>query len=128
MFIEAPLAHWIGALLIMLALGVAFTVGTRPAAVVVVFVDIVILVTAVVVTRAHRSWSEQQPIVTGIVIGTIAVLGTSTAILSLVIGLALLVAPFIVAFSRPDAEKLSAYECGFDAFDDAHLCGVCNRT
>ena len=41
--------------------------------------------------------------------------------LSLVIGLALLVAPFIVAFSRPDAEKLSAYECGFDAFDDARM-------
>ncbi len=40
---------------------------------------------------------------------------------SLVIGLALLVAPFIVAYSRPDAEKLSAYECGFNAFDDARM-------
>ncbi len=29
---------------------------------------------------------------------------------ALVIGLALLIAPFIVAFSRPDPEKLSAYE------------------
>jgi NADH-quinone oxidoreductase subunit A len=38
-----------------------------------------------------------------------------------VIGLALLVAPFLVAFSRPDAEKLSAYECGFNAFDDARM-------
>ena len=38
---------------------------------------------------------------------------------SLVIGLALLVAPFIVAYSNPDSEKLSAYECGFNAFDDA---------
>lgn len=38
-----------------------------------------------------------------------------------VIGLALLVAPFIVAFQRPDPEKLSAYECGFNAFDDARM-------
>ena len=37
------------------------------------------------------------------------------------IGLALLVAPFIVAFKNPDPEKLSAYECGFDAFDDARM-------
>jgi NADH-quinone oxidoreductase subunit A len=41
--------------------------------------------------------------------------------LSIVIGLALLVAPFAVAYQRPDAEKLSAYECGFNAFDDARM-------
>jgi NADH-quinone oxidoreductase subunit A len=41
--------------------------------------------------------------------------------LSLVIGLALLVAPFVVAYQKPDAEKLSAYECGFNAFDDARM-------
>ena len=41
--------------------------------------------------------------------------------LSLVIGLALLIAPFAVAYSKPDAEKLSAYECGFNAFDDARM-------
>ena len=40
---------------------------------------------------------------------------------SLVIGLALLVAPFAVAYSNPDPEKLSAYECGFNAFDDARM-------
>ena len=40
---------------------------------------------------------------------------------ALVIGLALLVAPFLVAYSAPDAEKLSAYECGFNAFDDARM-------
>ena len=38
-----------------------------------------------------------------------------------VIGLALLVAPFIVAYRQPDPEKLSAYECGFNAFDDARM-------
>ena len=37
------------------------------------------------------------------------------------IGVALLVAPFIVAFKSPDPEKLSAYECGFNAFDDARM-------
>jgi len=40
---------------------------------------------------------------------------------SLVIGLALLIAPFIVAYQQPDPEKLSAYECGFNAFDDARM-------
>ena len=38
-----------------------------------------------------------------------------------VIGLALLIAPFIVAYKQPDPEKLSAYECGFKAFDDARM-------
>ena len=37
------------------------------------------------------------------------------------IGLALLVVPFVVAYSNPDPEKLSAYECGFNAFDDARM-------
>jgi len=41
--------------------------------------------------------------------------------LSGVIGIALLVAPFLVAYRKPDPEKVSAYECGFDAFDDARM-------
>lgn len=40
---------------------------------------------------------------------------------SLGIGLALLVSPFLLAFKDPDPEKLSAYECGFNAFDDARM-------
>jgi NADH-quinone oxidoreductase subunit A len=40
---------------------------------------------------------------------------------AMVIGAALLVVPFIVAYSSPDPEKLSAYECGFNAFDDARM-------
>jgi NADH-quinone oxidoreductase subunit A len=39
----------------------------------------------------------------------------------IVIGGLLLAAPFVVAFKAPDAEKLSAYECGFNAFDDARM-------
>jgi NADH-quinone oxidoreductase subunit A len=41
--------------------------------------------------------------------------------IAVVIGLALLIAPFLVAFKQPDPEKLSAYECGFNAFDDARM-------
>ncbi len=41
--------------------------------------------------------------------------------LSAVISGALLVAPFLLAFKAPDPEKLSAYECGFNAFDDARM-------
>ncbi|MCX5479487.1 NADH-quinone oxidoreductase subunit A [Kaistia geumhonensis] len=41
--------------------------------------------------------------------------------IALVIGLALLVSPFLVAYRNPDPEKLSAYECGFNAFDDARM-------
>jgi NADH-quinone oxidoreductase subunit A len=38
-----------------------------------------------------------------------------------VIGFALLVSAFILAYQQPDPEKLSAYECGFNAFDDARM-------
>ena len=41
--------------------------------------------------------------------------------IALVIGLALMLSAFLIAIRRPDAEKLSAYECGFDAFDDARM-------
>ncbi len=37
------------------------------------------------------------------------------------ISAALLVLPFVVAYKQPDPEKLSAYECGFNAFDDARM-------
>jgi NADH-quinone oxidoreductase subunit A len=37
------------------------------------------------------------------------------------LGLALMIAPLIIAFRDPDPEKLSAYECGFDPFDDARM-------
>lgn len=40
---------------------------------------------------------------------------------ALFIGLALVAAPFLVAYRNPDPEKLSAYECGFNAFDDARM-------
>ncbi|MFD0987281.1 NADH-quinone oxidoreductase subunit A [Methyloligella solikamskensis] len=33
----------------------------------------------------------------------------------------LLLVPFFIAPNNPDPEKVSAYECGFDAFDDARM-------
>jgi len=41
--------------------------------------------------------------------------------LASVIGLALLLSAFLLAYKQPDPEKLSAYECGFNAFDDARM-------
>jgi NADH-quinone oxidoreductase subunit A len=38
-----------------------------------------------------------------------------------VIGVVFLVAAAVLAPNAPDAEKLSAYECGFNAFDDARM-------
>jgi NADH-quinone oxidoreductase subunit A len=38
-----------------------------------------------------------------------------------VMSLALLVSAFALAYKQPDPEKLSAYECGFNAFDDARM-------
>jgi NADH-quinone oxidoreductase subunit A len=37
------------------------------------------------------------------------------------IGIALLLSAFLIAYKQPDPEKLSAYECGFNAFDDARM-------
>ncbi|PJN96201.1 NADH-quinone oxidoreductase subunit A [Amaricoccus sp. HAR-UPW-R2A-40] len=41
--------------------------------------------------------------------------------LAIALGLVLLLAAAVVAISNPDAEKISAYECGFNAFDDARM-------
>ena len=41
--------------------------------------------------------------------------------LALVIGITFLLAAAIIALRNPDVEKVSAYECGFNAFDDARM-------
>lgn len=41
--------------------------------------------------------------------------------IAFVISAAILIAPFVIAVSKPDPAKVSAYECGFDAFDDARM-------
>src|SRR2546423_15138241 len=42
-------------------------------------------------------------------------------VIALVLGSVLLVLPFVFAPNKPDPEKLSAYECGFEAFEDARM-------
>jgi len=39
--------------------------------------------------------------------------------IAIVLSLVMVVIPFVTSGTRPDAEKLSAYECGFEAFGDA---------
>ena len=41
--------------------------------------------------------------------------------IAMVIGIGFLVAAAVIAPKAPDPEKLSAYECGFNAFDDARM-------
>ncbi len=41
--------------------------------------------------------------------------------LATVLGLAFTILPLILAPKAPDPEKNSAYECGFNAFDDARM-------
>ena len=37
------------------------------------------------------------------------------------LGLVLILAAVVIAVRNPDPEKVSAYECGFNAFDDARM-------
>ena len=60
--------------------------------------------------------SETMPNLLAEYLPLVVFLGVATFI-----GLALLIAPFLVAIRNPDPEKVSAYECGFAAFDDARM-------
>jgi NADH-quinone oxidoreductase subunit A len=40
---------------------------------------------------------------------------------AIVLGAGFLIAAWVVAPKSPDKEKVSAYECGFNAFDDARM-------
>ncbi len=42
-------------------------------------------------------------------------------VLGFVFGVAPLVVGFVMGPNRPDSEKLSPYECGFEAFEDARM-------
>ncbi|ETW11775.1 NADH:ubiquinone oxidoreductase subunit A [Roseivivax marinus] len=41
--------------------------------------------------------------------------------IAIALGLVLILAAVVLAVRRPDPEKVSAYECGFNAFDDARM-------
>lgn len=42
-------------------------------------------------------------------------------VVAILIGIVPVLAGFILAPRKPDSAKLSAYECGFEAFDDARM-------
>lgn len=42
-------------------------------------------------------------------------------LMGVVFGLAPLIAGFVLGPNRPDSEKLSPYECGFEAFEDSRM-------
>ncbi len=63
---------------------------------------------------------EQMPtIVTGLLQSYLPIVIFMAVAGAIVLGL--MVAPLVLAFKSPDPEKLSAYECGFNAFDDARM-------
>ncbi len=41
--------------------------------------------------------------------------------LAIALGIVLILAAVVLAVRNPDPEKVSAYECGFNAFDDARM-------
>jgi NADH-quinone oxidoreductase subunit A len=41
--------------------------------------------------------------------------------IAVVLGAGFLIAAWVIAPKSPDSEKVSAYECGFNAFDDARM-------
>jgi NADH-quinone oxidoreductase subunit A len=41
--------------------------------------------------------------------------------IAVALGLVLLLSAIVIAVRNPDPEKVSAYECGFNAFDDARM-------
>lgn len=42
-------------------------------------------------------------------------------VLAVALGIVLVLAAMVLAVRNPDPEKLSTYECGFNAFDDARM-------
>jgi NADH-quinone oxidoreductase subunit A len=42
-------------------------------------------------------------------------------VIAVAIGIAMITASFVLARQRPDSEKLSPYECGFDPFEDSRV-------
>ena len=41
--------------------------------------------------------------------------------IAVVIAAGMIVASYVIAPQKPDQDKISAYECGFDAFEDARM-------
>ncbi len=41
--------------------------------------------------------------------------------IAVVVGVGMIAASYVAAPQKPNADKISAYECGFDAFEDARM-------
>lgn len=65
----------------------------------------------------HNQWNEMQLALPDYLQNYLPII----IFLGIAVGLSLVmvIIPFIVAIRNPDKEKLSAYECGFEPFDDA---------
>jgi NADH-quinone oxidoreductase subunit A len=76
-------------------------------------------VSAPAIQRADRTSRKPRIAVNELLLGYLPLV----VFIAVALGLAmvLLLAPFLVAYKHPDPEKLSAYECGFNAFDDARM-------
>ncbi len=71
-------------------------------------------------TPPRRAWSNLKSKAMPSLISDYLPLVVFIVIGALIAG-ALAIAPFLVAYRAPDAEKLSPYECGFPPFDDARM-------
>ena len=83
---------------------------------------LVLLLAAVILTNLAERLAVPYPSLLAIAGAGLAFLPFAPQIrIEPELALALFVAPFLVAYKHPDPEKLSAYECGFNAFDDARM-------
>ena len=66
-----------------------------------------------------RCWDMKEPLMEGMLREYLPILVFLAVALAL--GLVLVLAAMVIAVRNPDPEKVSAYECGFNAFDDARM-------
>jgi len=64
---------------VLLGVGVAFTVGTRPAAVSIVFLDVLVMAAVAWRTGVHRTWPVLRLAVIGLIVGAVVVMATNSA-------------------------------------------------
>jgi len=70
-------------------------------------------------SKASNALAQKEPLLDDLLLEYLPILVFLGIALSL--GLVLLLAAALIAIRNPDPEKVSAYECGFNAFDDARM-------
>jgi NADH-quinone oxidoreductase subunit A len=71
------------------------------------------------ILAARRKRAEKEPLVEELLREYLPILMFIAIATGL--GIILMLAAFVIAVRNPDPEKVSAYECGFNAFDDARM-------